>query len=237
MTSQLPFLRQKVDLKVADGTTMSAYVAGAAQAAERPAILVLQEAFGVNSHIRNVADRFAQHGYVAVAPELFHRTGPGFEGDYTNFQAVMPHIQAMTTAGAEADLRAAFEWLHSQPGVRKAEIFSIGFCMGGRISFLANSILPLRAAVSFYGSRVVPDLLDRAAAMKSPILFFWGAQDQHIPAEQRKTLTDALLAAGKTYVNVEFSGAGHAFFCDERAAYHPQAARQAWSLTLEFLRS
>jgi carboxymethylenebutenolidase len=236
MSEQLPFLRRKVDLKVADGSSMSAYVAQTADSSNRPGILVLQEAFGLNSHIRDIADRFARHGFVAIAPELFHRTAPGLEADYTNLPAVMPHVQAVTLPGAEADLRAAFDWLSAQPGVRKDEISCIGFCLGGRMSYLANSILPLRAAVSFYGSRIVPDLLDRASAMRAPILLCWGGQDHHIPAEHRNAVTAALLAAGKSYVNVEFSGADHGFFCDQRAAYHPQAARQAWSLTLEFLR-
>ncbi|HUK26675.1 MAG TPA: dienelactone hydrolase family protein [Terriglobales bacterium] len=236
MTASLPFQREKVDLKVSDGTLMSAYVARAGDPSDRPGILVLQEAFGVNSHIRNLADRLALHGFVAIAPELFHRSGSGFEGDYEDFQTVMPHMQAITAPGAEADLRAAFDWLHSQPGVRKDEISSIGFCLGGSMSYLANSILPLRAAVSFYGGRIASDFLDRAPAMRSPILLFWGGQDQHIPAEKRRAVTEALTAAGKTYVNVEFSAAGHGFFCDERAAYHPRSARQAWSLTLEFLR-
>jgi len=108
--------------------------------------------------------------------------------------------------------------------------------MGGRASFLANSILPLRAAVSFYGGRIAPDLLDRAPFMQGPILLFWGGLDHHITPDLRRAVTDALDASKKTYVNVEFSDADHGFFCDERASYRPQAARQAWSLMLEFLK-
>jgi carboxymethylenebutenolidase len=228
---------EQATLRVSDGTTMSAYVSRPGGHGAHPGIIVLQEAFGVNSHIRNVADRLAQQGYVAIAPELFHRTAPGFEGDYKNFQATMPHMQAMTIAGAEADVQAAFGWLRSQPGVKENEIFSVGFCMGGRISFLANSILPLRAAVSFYGGRIAPDLLDRARAMNSPLLLCWGGLDRHIPPEVRRSVTGALDSAKKAHVNVEFSNADHGFFCDERASYNPQAARQAWALMLEFLRS
>lgn len=228
---------EKATLPVSDGTTMSAYVSRSDAHGAHPGVIVLQEAFGVNSHIRSVTDRLAQQGYVAIAPELFHRTAPGFEGEYKNFQATMPHMQAMTVAGAEADVQAAFGWLRSQPSVKENEIFSVGFCMGGRISFLANSILPLRSAVSFYGGRIAPDLLDRAPAMKSPMLFFWGGLDHHITPELRRAVTGALDAATKTYVNVEFSHADHGFFCDERASYNPQAARQAWALMLEFLRS
>jgi carboxymethylenebutenolidase len=113
----------------------------------------------------------------------------------------------------------------------------VGFCMGGRVSFLANSVVPVRKAVSFYGGGIAPGLLDRAAKLHGPALLIWGGLDKHITPEHRKAVTDALSAQRKTYVNVEFSNADHAFFCDDRAAYEPHAARQAWALTLEFLQS
>lgn len=232
-------LAEKLELAVSDGTRMAAYVARPDDHDSHPAgIIVLQEAFGVNHHIRSVADRLAAEGYIAVAPELFHRSAPpGFEGDYKNFPAVMPHVQAVTAATAEADVRAAFDWLASHAQVKAGEIYSVGFCMGGRVSFLANSLLPLRAAVSFYGARIAPDLLDRAAAQHGSILLIWGGLDKHITPELRRSVVDALAAHGKAYVNAEFSNADHGFFCDERAAYQPQAAQQAWALVLEFLRT
>jgi carboxymethylenebutenolidase len=200
--------------------------------------MVFQEAFGVNSHIRNVAERFAEQGYVAIAPELFHRTAPrGFEGDYKDFPSVKPHFQAMTNEAAEADVRATFDWLRSNQQVNANQISCVGFCMGGRVSFLANSVVPVRKAVSFYGGGIAPGLLDRAAKLHGPALLIWGGLDKHITPEHRKAVTDALSAQRKTYVNVEFSNADHAFFCDDRAAYEPHAARQAWALTLEFLQS
>ncbi len=236
MTSGSPVIRESIHCDAAGGLSLPAYTARPGGAGPHPAIIVLQEAFGVNHHIRGLADRLAEHGFVAIAPELFHRTAPGFEGDYTNFQSVMPHMQAITLPGLEADLRASYGWLESQPSVQKEEIFSVGFCMGGKVSFLANSILPLRAAVSFYGARIAPDLLDRAPFMHGTMLFFWGGLDHHITPEYRKTVIDALDVSKKTYVNVEFSNADHGFFCDERASYQPQAARQSWSLMMEFLK-
>lgn len=227
----------KPTLRVSDGSSMNAYVARPDDSSSHPGIIVLQEAFGVNSHIRNVCDRFAAEGYVAIAPELFHRTAPGFEGDYNNFPSVMPHMQRMTNEGAAADLSAAFEWLHSQKNLQQDHIFSVGYCMGGRMSFLANATLPLNAAASFYGGGIAPGLLDRASQLHGPMLFCWGGLDKHIPHEQRQAVTDALRKAGKTYVNVEFSDADHGFNCDERASYQPRAARQSWALLLEFLRS
>src|SRR5580704_12486349 len=98
-----------VTLSVADGTSMRAYISRPASAA-RGGLIVFQEAFGVNAHIRDVADRFAREGYLAIAPELFHRTAPGLEAGYTDFGAVMPHMQALSDAGLEADIRATHEW-------------------------------------------------------------------------------------------------------------------------------
>ncbi len=145
-----------------------------------------------------------------IAPELFHRTAPpGFEGSYTDFPSLMPHYEAVTTETAEADLRSAYEWLSSNAQVKANEISSVGFCMGGRVSFLANSVVPLRSAVSFYGGGIAPGLLDRAARLRAPSLLIWGGLDKRITPEHRKAVTDALSAQQKIYVNVEFSRADH----------------------------
>lgn len=202
-----------------------------------PGLIVFQEAFGVNRHIRNVADRFAGEGYAVVAPELFHRSAPpGLELPYTDFEAVRPHFQAVTEAGMEADIRAAWDWLQAQAGVRPGATACIGYCLGGRVSFIANSILPFKAAVSYYGGRIAPDLIGRAPRMHGPMLFFWGGLDKHIPPEQVEAVLEGLRKAGKPHVNVVFSDADHAFFCDDRANFNEQAAREAWALTLAFLR-
>jgi carboxymethylenebutenolidase len=234
----MEIVREKTELAVADGTRMGAYVARPEGGGPHPGLLLFQEAFGVNHHIRSVGDRFAAEGYVVIAPELFHRTAPaGFEVSYTDFPAVRPHMQAVTPETAEHDIRAAYAWLRANTQVKADAISSIGFCLGGRVSFIANSIVPLRGAVSFYGGGIAPALLDRVAKLQAPSLFVWGGLDTHIPAEQRKAVLDALSAQGKIFVNAEFSRADHGFFCDERAAYEPVSARQAWALTLEFLRS
>ena len=230
-------LRERITLSVADGTEMDAYVSRPEAAGSLPGLMVLQEAYGVNGHIRNVADRFAEEGYVAIAPELFHRTARGFEGDYNNFNSVTSHMRAMTLEGNEADLRASFDWLSQQKSVQAGSISSVGYCMGGRMSFLANAILPLRAAASYYGGGIATGLLSKAASLHAPMLFFWGELDQHIPPEQRGAITSALKAASKRYINVEFSHAGHGFNCDERSSFEPRASREAWALLLEFLKS
>jgi carboxymethylenebutenolidase len=230
-------IREKVAVSVNDGTSMDINVARPQGPGPHPGVIVLQEAFGVNSHIRDVTERFARQGFVAAAPELFHRTAPGFEGKYDDFPSAMPHVKAVTMPNAEADVRATFDWLTARKDVKARDIYSVGFCMGGKVSFLANTVLPLRATASFYGGGIAQDLLDRAPAVQSPMLLVWGGLDKHITAEHRKVVADALRQNSKEYVFLEFSNADHGFFCDERGAYQPKAAEQSWSLLLEFLKS
>ena len=183
-------------LSVADGSQMQAYVARPQSTGPVPGIILFQEAFGVNPHIRSVADRLATAGYVVVAPELFHRTAaPGQEFAYDNFPSVAPHYQAVTPGTMTLDARAAFDWLQTQPDVHPDRIGAIGFCLGGQVSFVANAALPLAAAVSYYGgglhtrTALAPDL-------HGPQLFFWGGLDQHISPEHRQQVITALDAAG-----------------------------------------
>ncbi|WP_345948400.1 dienelactone hydrolase family protein [Mucilaginibacter sp. PAMB04274] len=228
---------QYVNLNIANGSGMLAYTAKPyTTSAGTPAIIVLQEAFGVNGHIRKVTERFAQEGYIAIAPELFHRTAPEkFEGSYDNFPAVMPHMQALTPEGLTADLQAAYQWLTQQP-IDQDKIYSVGYCLGGRVSFLANAILPLKAGVSYYGGGV-DQLADKAPDLHGRHLFFWGGKDQHIKPENIQNIIQAVENAGKDYVNVKFSYADHGFNCDERASYNEAASKEAWALTLAFLKN
>jgi carboxymethylenebutenolidase len=230
-----------VQLSVNDGTTMRAWVARPKEDGAYPGLLVFQEAFGVNAHIRDVAVRFAREGFVALAPELFHRTGAGFEGRYDDFGGVQQHLKALSDSAMAADERAAFDWVRHTIGP-ELPISAIGYCMGGRAAFLAGLTLPLACAVSYYGGGIAPNeknpgLLGRASGLQCPMLFFWGGRDRHIPPEQIRALTDVLRTAGKNFVNVEISNADHGFFCDARPAYSPAAALLAWPLTLAFLRA
>lgn len=230
-----------VTLAVSDGTSMRAYVARP-EGAPRAAMIVLQEAFGVNPHIKDIAERFAREGYLAIAPELFHRTGEGVELGYTDFGAVMPHFQGLTDAGQTADIKAAYEWLHTSSGHTGLKTGAIGYCMGGRATFLASLILPLACGVSYYGggiadSQFFPGLLGRVSELQAPVMFFWGGLDQHITPDKTREVEDALRAAGKPFANVTFSWADHGFFCDARAQYNAQAAAVAWPMTLAFLKT
>jgi carboxymethylenebutenolidase len=226
-----------VNIVVADGTEMRAFVARPA-GAPKAGLIVFQEAFGVNPHIRDVAERFAREGYLAIAPELFHRTAPGLEAGYGDLAPVAPHMKAITDPGLEADTRAAYDWLKSEG--RVASVSAVGYCMGGRCAALASIILPLGCGISYYGGGIAPSqffpaLLDRLKDLQAPMLFFWGGQDHHIGPDRVLEVNTALRAAGKHFVNVEFSFADHGFFCDARPSYSPEAASEAWPITMAFL--
>ncbi len=219
-------------LLVSDGTEMQAYTAHSAVPAK--GMIVIQEAFGVNEYIRRMTDRFTALDYLAIAPELFHRTAPkGFESSYTN-KTHAEHMAALTDEGEIADIQASYDWLLSQ-GIAADKIAIIGFCMGGRASFLANAALPIAAAVSFYGGGIAQTLLSRTDQLHAPQLLIWGGSDPHILSEHTRKVADALTTAGKPFVEATFSRAGHGFACDARDAYHPASAREAWALTDAFL--
>ena len=218
---------------------MRAYAAHP-EGAPRAGIMVFQEIFGVNPHIRDVTERFAREGYLAAAPELFHRTGSGFENDYTDMAAARAHGQATTPEGLTADIRATFGWLEETGGA-KLPIASIGFCMGGRVACLSAMTAPVACAISYYGTAIAShplykeSLLGRLAEVQAPMLFCWGGRDAHIKPENVQQVTDALRAANKIFVSAEFSEADHGFVCDRRANYNANAAKEAWPLTLAYL--
>lgn len=225
-----------VKLSVSDGTQMSAFLARP-ESGVKAGLLVFQEAFGVNEHIKNITRRLAKEGYAAIAPELFHHTAPvGFEGDYGDFPALKPHFDGLTSDRLLADIRSAYDWLQTEVQLKPTKIGAIGFCMGGQAAFLANAELQLGVAVSFYGSRILSQSIDRAKDQKAPLLLCWAGKDKSTPREKIQELQSALSAAGKDFINTEFSQAEHGFNCDDRPAYHPASADTAWAMTVAFLK-
>lgn len=223
-------------MEVGDGTQMQAYVSRPANHGPHPGIIVLQEAMGVNAQLRGVADRYAELGFVAIAPDLFHRIDPGFETSELNMDVLMPFIRAMTADAFALDTAAAYKWLTTEGEVALDKVAAMGFCMGGRAAFVANSVVPLAAAISYYGSGIAPALLDRVPKVHGPHLFFWGGRDKGIPPEQRRAVADAMREAGKKFVDVEFSDCDHVFFNETvPARYNEAAARQSWGLGIAFL--
>jgi carboxymethylenebutenolidase len=225
-----------VTLSVDDGSEARAYIVRPSGAGPHPGMILIMEAVGVNAQIRGVAQRYAEQGYVVIAPDMFHRVEPGFESIAMDWNQLKPLVMSLTTEGFVADMKAAFDWLTSQSDVDGSKIVALGFCLGGRAAYVANSELPLAASVSYYGGGIAQSLLDRAPRLHGPQLFFWGGKDANITPDHTRAVTDALRAAGKSFVNVEFSDANHGFFNEtlpER--YHPSAARESWAIAVRFL--
>jgi len=228
-------------LTVTDGSLMRAYIARPKYLATQKGILLFQEIFGVNSHIRDIAERFAQENFIVIAPELFHRSTPGFEAGYNEFPKAYEQAQLMNDRGIELDIQAAYTELLTKFDNSNCEISSVGFCMGGTVAFRAGLMLPLKHVVSFYGGGIAKSanargLIDQIPNLKASVLLFWSGHDQWITLENTRSIVDALRQAGKTYINVEFSDAEHGFFCDARPSYNEKAAKQAWDLVLNYLK-
>lgn len=205
----------------------------------RGAVMVLQEAFGVNDHIRDVCRRFAAAGYVAAAPHLFHRSGDPELG-YEDMQEVMPFIMQLQADEIEADIDATLEHL-AGIGFESQRVAAVGFCMGGSISFAAGCYWPLGAAVSFYGGGIaqsrfgLPPLFDLAPTLQSPWLGLFGDLDGSIPTNEVEGLRSAVESAAPAAEVVRYPDANHGFHCDARSSYHEPSAKDAWERTLAFL--
>lgn len=237
MITDSDVVTSRVDVPVADGTTMTAYVARPASRTGSPGILVLQDQFGVTEFLRDVAVRFARLGFTAIAPALYHRSGAVEISYRDGYGASKPYHQSVTLEGQIADANASYDWLRAQAQVSPDRIAAIGFCMGGRLAYVANAHRPLRAAISFYGGKIAPELLRFAPGQHGPLLFFWGGRDDVIPKEQYRAVADGLTEAGAAHDHVVFSEARHAFFCHVRPdMYHERASREAWAMSLELLR-
>jgi carboxymethylenebutenolidase len=203
------------------------------------AVVVLQEAFGVNDHIEDVTRRFADAGYLAVAPALFHRTGSPRLG-YEEIAPAMPHMHAITSRGLEDDLEQTMEHLR-RVRFKDRDIATVGFCMGGTVSLIAGARYALGASVSFYGGGILegrfgePPLAELAPTLQTPWLGLYGDQDRGIPVEQVEALRAAAARAPVDTDVVRYPEADHGFHCDARASYHQASAQDAWRRTLEFL--
>ncbi len=205
----------------------------------RGAVIVVQEAFGVNDHIQDVTRRFAAAGYHAVAPAFFHRAGGG-TAPYDDFTKVMPLFEGVNDDGILADVDAALAHLETE-GFDRSKIGIVGFCFGGRVTFLAAARRALGAAVGFYGGGIVaasplglPALVDEAATLQTPWLGLFGDLDKGITVEHVEQLRGALDGASVDVEVVRYAEADHGFHCDARASYHAESAADAWRRALEW---
>jgi carboxymethylenebutenolidase len=209
------------------GAGTAAFVTWPANRAASPAIIVVHEWWGLNGQIRSVARRLAQEGYVAIVPDLYHGQVAG-DPEYAHELS-----RGLDEEKALGDLDAALGWLRTQSRVDRRRIGVVGFCMGGRLSELMALHSPdLAAAVMFYG-RPESDA-GKLAALKAPLQGHFGGEDRGIGPDQVAALRAALAKAGRTGDIYVYAGAGHAFMHEGRSSYHADAARLAWTRTLQF---
>lgn len=201
-----------------------------------PALLLIQEIFGINEHIRTVADQYALDGYVVLAPDIFWRAEEGVQLGYdeTDIQRGFALMQQSTLPAMAEDLAAAAEALRGRPEVH-GKLASLGYCMGGTLSYLLAARGAVDTAVCYYGGGI-QNLLDQAPQVRCPILFHFGTADTHIPPEAVKAINAAFAQhPDATFYN--YPGAGHGFNCWARTAYAQNASALAHGRTLEFLAS
>ena len=207
-------------------------------AGRHPAVIVWMEIFGVNSHVRDVAGRLAKEGYVALAPNFFHRTAPNIEVGYDEkgMAAGMKELGALRADQMIADAQAAVAFLRERPEVRGDRIGCIGFCIGGHMAYLTAAETDVVAAVSFYGGGIAaeqgpggqPSPIQRTHKIRGHILCLFGGKDTMIPSSQVEQIRAALREHSVEHEVIVYPAADHGFFCDQRATYHEPSAKDAW---------
>jgi len=217
--------------------TMPAYVARPEGHEKLPAVIVWMEIFGVNSHIQSVTERVASEGYVACAPNFFHREAPDLNLGYdeAGMNEGIAHMMKLTADTMIADQRAAIAYLRGRDDVT-GKVGAMGFCIGGHMTYLTACENDIDAAASFYGGGIAApegpggaaSTISRTAQIDCPIVCLFGALDAHIPPEHTGAVADALKAEGRNGEVVIYDDADHGFFCDQRASYNESSATDAW---------
>jgi carboxymethylenebutenolidase len=205
-----------------------------------PAIIVLMEAFGLNDNIKSICDRFARSGFAALAPDFYY----GDSYAYNDIQGAIAKLKTMDDDRVMAEFAQGLDFLARQEGVEATKIGTTGFCMGGRFVFLASATYGdrLKAAVSFYGGGIADDtdafgrksLLSLSPNITAPIMLIYGSEDDYIKLQEHEKIAAALSSAKKRYAINVFAKAGHGFVSDRRDSYDPEAAAEAWEMTLNF---
>ena len=191
-----------------------------------PGVVVLQEYWGLEPHIKDVAGRFTAHRFVALAPDLYHgKTAK--EPDQA-----MKLAMALDLPQAVKEIAGAARYLIGRSDVSPKKVGVIGFCMGGRLALAFGAASDLAGAIAaFYPGGYRPSVED-AKQLKAPILIHFGEADHSIPAEAREHIERTLKAAGRTAECHIYMGAPHAFFNDTKPSHHPDSAKQAWDRTI-----
>lgn len=226
-------------LPTADGL-MPAYLCLPSAAGPHAAVIVVMEAFGLNAHIKDVAERLAHEGYVTIAPDFFYRFGSPIV-PYEDVARAVGYIQQFDWAALMAEMGVVIHHLKNHPDVRGDRIGITGFCVGGTIAFLTACRHPaaVKVAVPFYGGGIGADTpsapVNLADRIQCAMLCFFGDADKMIPMDQVRRVEDTLRRLKKTAEVKVYKGAGHGFFCNDRASYDPAAAQNAWDIMRSWL--
>ena len=222
---------------------ISAYLAQPKTTQTLPAIIVVQEIFGVNEHIQDVTRRFAQQGYIAIAPAIYQRQAPNFTTGYTAEDVKIGRVYKNQTKADEllSDIQATINYLYQLPNVKKTGVGSIGFCFGGHVAYLTATLADIKATASFYGAGIAnwcPGKEDSATIeytkdIKGKIYCFFGLKDASIPVEQVEQIEAELKKYQIDHQVFRYPDAGHGFFCDRRSSYDQESAESAWEKVLE----
>jgi len=229
--------KQRVQIPLPGGKKMGGYLARPDGDATLPGVIVWMEIFGVNSHIRDVVDRVAAEGYVALAPDFFHRTGPGVEYGYDD-EGMAKGMRLLGQLDADemiVDAKAAVAYLRDRSDVG-GKVGVMGFCIGGYMTYLSACETGVDAAASFYGGGIAapkgmggkPSTLSRTGKIRGRILCLFGEKDALIPSDQVDAIRASLSERGVDHEVIVYPGADHGFFCDQRATYQKEAAADAW---------
>jgi carboxymethylenebutenolidase len=227
------------------GDTMGGYLARPASGGPVPGVLVFMEIFGVNAHIRDVTERVAREGYVALAPDYFHRTAPGMELGYDDAGMAegMKHLGQLRADQMIDDARAAIDALRARSDVT-GRIGCMGFCIGGHMTYLTACETDVAAAASYYGGGIAAPqgpggaepTVGRTSRIGGRIHCYFGGRDAMIPLDQVDAIRRALTESGIRHEVVVYDEADHGFHCDQRASYDASAAADAWRRTLALFR-
>jgi carboxymethylenebutenolidase len=232
---------EEVTLKV-DGQDMPTFVAYPEASGPRPVVLVFQEIFGVNPHIKDVAKRVAAEGYVAVAPDYHHRAWPtGTQLPYNDegMKRGMEVIPKLSVDGIQKDVDACLAYLKTKKEANTDKLGAMGFCIGGHVAYLLAATRPVAATASFYGGGIATfgpgspkKTIERTGDIKGKILCFFGAEDPMISADQVEAIKKALADNKVRHEVVVYDNASHAFFRDpDPRMYREHAAKDAWERT------
>ncbi|HMC15253.1 MAG TPA: dienelactone hydrolase family protein [Albitalea sp.] len=215
------------------GGTYDAYLA-LPPAGSGPGIVLFQEIFGVNEHIRTLAEQYALDGFVVLAPDVFWQQQPRVELGYVgeDMQRAVALMNGADRAALLRDIGDSVGALRARPEIGSRKVGAMGYCMGGRLAYLAAATAGVDATVCYYGGGI-HDQLDRAASIGCPIQFHYGDVDPNIPLSAVEKVRAAM--AGKPAEIHVYRGANHGFNCWARGSYHPPSAALAHGRTLQFL--